>query len=462
MATTTRKTRRTQRLPLLGVLGVTVVAFGFQQTGVVPAIPVIQKSLHASQTWSAWLQTGYLVASCVLTPLAGKLADRSGRRRMLIAALLCFLVGSVGAASSPSLGWLIGFRTLQGGGGAVFPLALSIARDEVPADRVARAIGVLTGTFGLGTALGFAGGAAVVQVGGWRWLFIAGAAAVAGALALAVVAVPPGEHGAGGRLDWIGGGLLTGGLALILIALTEGTSLGWTSPVVIGGVLAGIALVAGWGWHDSRVADPLLDLRVLAQRTVLFANLATIGLGFMLFSTYFLIPYLVQGSGRDGYGFGANTLQSGLFLLPAAVGQLIGGPAAARLAARLSAKWVYVLGLALAAAGDAALGLFHGSSWQIIVAGLAVGAGAGLAIGIASDLVAEAVSGEETGIATSLNSVLRRVGGGIGGQVAAALLAGVVVAGHPAGRAFTAAFLVAAVIGAAGALLACVIRRSES
>jgi MFS family permease len=443
---------------LIGALSFAVVAFGFQQTGVVPAIPAIQSSLHASQTWSAWLQTGYLVASCILTPLAGKLGDRSGKRRLLVAALVMFLIGSIGAAASPSLAWLIAFRTLQGGGGAVFPLALSIARDELPRDKVPATIGVLTGMFGLGTALGFVGGAALVQVVGWRWVFVVGGAAVAMAIPTVLLGVPATPGRSHERLDWIGGALFTAGLSIILVTLTEGTSLGWISAPVIGGVIVGLALLAAWVAFDLHVDNPLLDLRVLAQRTVLLTNLATIGLGFMLFGTYFLVPFLVQGSGAGGYGLGANTLQSGLYLLPAALGELVTGPLAPRLAARLPAKWIYAAGLALAAMGDAGLAAAHRHGAEIVACTLLVGAGAGLAIGIASDVVAEAVDDEQTGIATSINSVLRRVGGGIGAQVAAALLAGLVVAGHPSDGAFQAAFWSAAGVGVVATALVAGIR----
>jgi MFS family permease len=408
------------------------------------------------------LQTGYLVSACILTPLAGKLGDRAGKRRLLIAALVTFIVGSAGAAASPSLPWLIGFRTLQGGGGAVFPLALSIARDELPPERVSAVIGVLTGMFGVGTALGFVGGATLVQVAGWRWVFIVGGVAVAVATLVVLVGVPAIPGRSRERLDWIGGALFTVGLSVILIALTEGTSLGWLSPAVIGGVVLGIALLAGWVMFDTRVDNPLLDLHVLAERTVLLTNLATIGLGFMLFGTYFLVPYLVQGPGSAGYGFGADTLQSGLYLLPSAVGELVTGPLAPRLAQRLPAKWVSMAGLVLAAAGDAGLAVAHARGWEVVVFTLLVGAGAGLAIGIASDLVAEAVDKERSGIATSINSVLRRVGGGMGAQVAAALLAGLVVAGHPSDSAFQVSFLSAAGMGFAGALLVAGIRRSGS
>lgn len=344
----------------IAALTVAVIAFGFQQTGVIPAIPAIQRDLHASHTWSAWLQTGYLVASVVLTPLAGKLADRHGKRRLLVASLGLFLAGSVGAVLAPSMGWLIACRIVQGGGGAVFPLGLAIVRDELPEGEVAGAIGLLTGGFGVGTALGFGGGAAIVQAVGWRWLFAAGAVAVAAAAAVVQAAVPRSTARSEAGLDLLGAGLLSGGLSVILVAMTEGATLGWTSGWVLGGFAVGAVLLLAWIAWDLHADAPMLDLEVLGQRTVLLANVATIGLGFAVFGLYFLIPYLVQAPAGGGLGFGADTLQSGLYLLPAAVGQLAGGPLAPRLASAIGARWVYTLGLALAAISAAGLALAHG------------------------------------------------------------------------------------------------------
>jgi MFS family permease len=312
---------------------------------------------------------------------------------------------------------------------------------------------LLTGTFGLGTALGFVGAGAIVQALGWRALFWIGAGSVAVAIGLVTTTVPRSTVRSQARLDLPGGVLLTGGLALILVALTEGTSLGWGSPWIIGGFVAGAALLAGWIAYDLRVEQPLLDLHVLARRTVLLANLSTIGLGFAMFGSFFLVPYLVQGK-----QFGADTLQTGLFLLPAAVGQVTAGPLAPRLARALGPQWVYALGLALPGLAGAWLALAHATPVEVVVGTLLLGTGSGLAIGVGSDVIAEAVDEHETGIATSLNSVLRRVGGGVGGQVAAALLA----ASAASSGVFSIAFWTIAGVAAASALVGAGIRAGEA
>lgn len=445
---------------VLAALAVADVAFAFQQTAVIPAIPTIQSDFHTAQTWSAWLVSGYLVASSIGTPLLGKLADRYGKRRLLSLALGLFLVGSIGAALSPGIGALIGFRALQGAGGAVFPLSLSVAREHLPEGRMGTGIGLLTGAFGLGTTIGFVVSGAIVEAASWRWIFGTGAIAILAGLVVVAMAVPRSEERSDAGLDLAGGALLTGGIALVLIAITEGVPLGWTSWQVIAAFVVGIAALCGWVWHDMHADEPLLDLSVLTSRPVLLTNAATLLLGHVLFGLFFLVPYLVQGSGKAGYGFGAGPFVTGLYLAPAAAGQLVTGSLSGIVASRLGAKWTFTLGMLLTSASGVWLALLHTAEWQVLLGTLLLGLGAGLGIGVASTLIAETAHGSETGISTALNSVLRRVGGGFGGQVGAALLASLTVAGGAASpRAFEIAFWTCGAVALAGTALAAAIRR---
>lgn len=446
---------------ILATLAVADVAFAFQQTGVIPAVPTIQADLHASQSWSAWLVSGYLAASVIATPLLGKLGDRVGKRRMLSVALGIFLLGSIGAALSQSIAMLIAFRALQGAGGAVFPLSISIVREHLPEESAARGIALLTGAFGVGTTLGFVGSGAIVEALSWRWTFVAGAIGI-GVASLLVPLIPRSRVHNRSGLDLSGAGLLTGGLVLVLVALTEGVPLGWGSTPVIGAFVVGAALLGGWVWHDFRTDEPLIELDVLSSRPVLLTNLATFALGYVLFGLYFLIPYLVEGKGP--YGFGVSALGAGLYLLPSAIAQIAGGLASDRLAERTSPKAAFTLGMTLAAAAAAWLALLHDRPWEVLVGMALLGLGAGLGIAVASALITATAPSDETSIATALNSVVRRVGGGFGGQIAAALLAGVTLAssGRPAEAAFAIAFWICAALALAGAAFALRIRTAAA
>lgn len=438
---------------VLSALGIAVVAFGFQQTAIIPALPTVQADLHASRGWSAWLLSGYLVASSVFTPLVGKLGDRFGRRRMLLIALGVFLLGSIGGMLAPNLGVLVAFRALQGVGGAVFPLTLALAREHLPDRRVSAGVSLLTGGFGLGTALGFGLSGVLVETGSWRAVFGAGAIALTVAGVLVPVLLPASARGRPGPIDLPGATLLAVGLALPLIALTEGPRRGWGSPLVVGAFVVGAAGLVGWVVYDLRVEAPLLDLRLLARRSVLLVNLATAALGFALFGIYFLVPYLLRSPA--GVGPGSGPVTDGLFLLPLALGQLVAGPAAGPLGRWLTDRTLVALGLGLVGVGALGHALRHGDVVVLLAWSLLLGLGAGLGIAVASTVITRVAADAETGVATAMNSVLRRVGGGVGGQVGAALTATVVTASAPvADGAFALAFGLCAAVAGVGALLA--------
>lgn len=441
---------------ILAALGVAVVAFGFQQTAVIPALPTIQDDLQASRAWSAWLLSGYLVASSVCTPLVGKLGDRFGSRRMLLTALVVFLVGSLGAMVAPNLGVLIACRVLQGVGGAVFPLTLALAREHLPDARIQQGVSLLTGGFGLGTAIGFGVSGLLVEAGSWRWIFAAGAVALTGATVVVALLVPSSGRGARVPLDLPGALLLALGLALPLAAITEGARRGWTSPWVIGGFVVGAVALGTWVARDLRTDAPLLDVHVFARRTVLLTNLATVGLGFALFGVYFLLPYLLRSSAGAVTG---GPVTDGLFLLPVAGGQLIAGPATDMITRHLTDRWTFALGLGLATLGCAGPAVAPASPVLLLLASLLLGLGAGFAIALGSTIITRSAADTETGVATALNSVLRRVGGGVGGQVGAALTAGAAATtATTAGAEFTLAFGVCAAVAGVGTLLTLGIR----
>ena len=166
---------------------VAVVGFSFQQTAPIPAFPTIELELHAPARWTTWLLSGYLIVAAVAAPLFGKLGDR-GKRRMLLDVLAIYLVGSIGAALAPDIWALIGFRALQGAGGAVFPLCIAILRDELPDEEVGRGIGALSGAFGVGAIMSFAVSGLLTEAVSWRLIFAVGAGTVLVSIAAVVAA----------------------------------------------------------------------------------------------------------------------------------------------------------------------------------------------------------------------------------------------------------------------------------
>jgi MFS family permease len=445
--------RATGNPTLVGALLVAVIAFAVQQTSIVPAVETVQQSLGASSEWSAWLVTVYLIVATVATPAMGRLGDLHGRRRMLLIGLLIFVAGSIGAALAPNMAVLIVFRAIQGIGGAVYPLCLAVARDNVSEHDVTKVVGVLTGGFGVGTAIGFVGGGLLAEDASWRWIFAGGAIVVAAATMLVFKVVPDsGEH-AEGRYDLLGTAVLTISVVGLLVALTLVVPLGWQSPAPW--AFFAVAVVGSLAWMriETTHDHPLVDVHVLAARPVAVANLATIGLGWALFSTYLLVPQFTElDPGRTGFGLDGSPVIVGLVLLPLAVGQTIAGPAAGAMSTRIPPRTVFAAGLTVIAVALGSMCLVYRSLPAAGFLMFLLGAGAGAALETSSAVATQGVAGDVAAVSSAVNSTVRRLAGGVGGQISTIVLASVVVVstGEPRHAAFVTCYLVAVALAVGG------------
>jgi MFS family permease len=302
----------------LFVLALACTAFALMQTMVIPALPVLQRELNTTTTWVTWVLTAFLLVGAVATPILGKLGDQFGKERLLAISLLIFLVGCLGCAVAWNIWSLISFRALSGAGAGVFPLSIAIIRDEFPAEKIGVGIGLVSATFGVGGGFGIVFAGLIVDNLSWRWLFIVGAIITGIAMALVHRFVPESPIKTPSRIDVAGAVLLSVALICLLVAPSEGEAWGWTSARVLG-LFAG-ALVVGVVWVvvESRVHEPLVDMRMLAHRPVLFTNTTALIASFAMFGTFVLIPNFVEmGHGlaadvaaRVDYGFDASaTLQ---------------------------------------------------------------------------------------------------------------------------------------------------------
>jgi EmrB/QacA subfamily drug resistance transporter len=438
----------------LAALTIAGIAYALQQTMVVPALPALQRDFHTSTTWVTWLLTGFLLVSAVATPLLGKLGDQHGKERLLLISMAIFFVGCVLAVFAWNIWSLIGARAIQGIGGAVFPLAFAIIKDEFPEDKVGSAVGIVSAVFAIGGGLGLVLSGLIVDNLSWRWLFIVGAAGVGVATVMIWRYVPESPIKTESRVDFPGAVLLSVGLGSLLLALSEGGNWGWTSGRTGGLFLLSVAALVGWGVVELHVPEPMLDMRMLARRPVLLTNLTALVAGYAMFGGFVLIPNFVETprglshsvAGLVHYGFGASSTKAGLYLLPGALAGFLSGPAAGKMGRRWGSKWPAALGMLLAGAGLAWLAVWHSHTWDFIVGMLLIGIGIPFTFAAMAKLIVDNVRPEETGVASGMNTVMRTIGAVIGGQVGAAILSGSSIPGThvPTESAFTSAFVIAA------------------
>ena len=376
-------------------------------------LPTLVRELHATSSQLQWIVDSYAMVFAGLLLVGGTLADRFGRRRVFLIGLTVFAAGSIGAALSSSVPTLIGFRALIGAGAALtIPTSLAIINDmfREPGER-ARAIGVWAGTIGLGIAVGPIAGGLLLSRFWWGSIFFVNVPiACIGFLGAALV-VPDSKNPDVQRPDPAGAALSIAGLGLLLWAIIEGPTRGWTSGIVVGAALASLVVLGGFVFWESRSTHPMLKLTFFRERRFSVALVAECLAVFGLMGALFLSTQFLQ------FDLGYSPLQAGLRILPIA-GMVVVGAAASPTIARLAGvKLTVVAGLLPIAAGlwqVSASSRLDTTYGDVVLGLLLIGLGAGLMLPTATNSVIGSVPQGDSGMGSASNTVALQVGGALG------------------------------------------------
>jgi EmrB/QacA subfamily drug resistance transporter len=443
-----------------GVLALAGATFAVLQSLVAPAIPEIQREFHTSATSAAWVLTAYLLSASILTPIVGRLGDMFGKERTLIAALVLLGAGTLVAALATDIKVLIVARVVQGAGGAIFPLAFGIIRDEFPRERIPHGIALISAILGIGGGLGIVLAGPIIDALNIHWLFWFPLILIVIATIATVLFVPESPIKTPGRINWAGAALLSAWLVALLVGISEGSEWGWTDARTLGLFVAAIVLLVAWIANEQRAAEPLVDMDMMRIRGVWTVNAAAFLIGAGMYSSFVLIPQFTETDTSAGYGFGASVTQAGLFLLPSTVMMLVISPLAGRLSARVGSRVPLVGGSVATTLAFVLLAIAHDEKWEIYVASGILGIGIGLAFASLANLIVEAVRPEQTGVATGMNTVMRSLGGSVGSQIGASVIAGTVVGtALPTEHGFELAFIIAGAACFLGALASLAVPR---
>jgi MFS family permease len=425
-----------------------------QQTAVFPAMPFIRRDLHTSTTWATWIFSAYLLVTVAATAVTGRLADQFGKRRLLLLTLSIFFAGSIVAALAPNIAVLIFARSAQAAGASTIPLAIAVVRDTYPPEKVGGALGAIFGMLALGTSFGVTLGGIAVDQGSWRLIFAFAVVSVGVALLLVWKFVPESLNLSPARLDIAGCLLLSGSLAAFLLGLTEAHEWGWGSLPIVALFVGSAVTLFVWVQVERRVAEPMIDMEMLTNRTFALANVAGVLANLSMFAPLVVLPiFLSLHRGLSSsiasqvtWGFGVSATAIGLTFLPGFVVALGAGPVAARLAKRFGTRIPLALGMTTSAVGCLTLALFNAHIWEIVLGITASGIGQTLSSFSAASLVMGSVGEGMSGIAAGVHQVIRTMGAAISAQVGGALLAADVLAGTtvPTHAAFVHVFLMCA------------------
>ncbi len=418
------------------------------------ALPLVSRGLHAQVAGLQWILSAYSIATASLMLTSGSIGDRFGRRAVLQTGLAVFVLASAGCSIAPNVGWLIACRALQGAGGSTLtPMSMGIitATFTGPAAR-ARAIGLWSGTFGVGMAVGPALGGVLAAAWGWRSLFwitiLPGLVAIVGS----GLVIPRSRAARARRLDPPGQALVTAFLACLTYGIIEGPPQGWQSPPILAVFAASAAALVLFVAWERRRDDPLIDLRVF--RSVPFSGaLAVTVCSFACLGGFLFLTTLYLQDVRE-----LNVLKAGLALIPLAAATAVAGPLAGHIMGRAGGRGPLIYAGVLLADGCLMLARAPATaSWAFLaIAYVIFGAGYGAVNTVISAVAVDGMPSAQAGVAGGVTSAGRQAGLSLGVSVAGAILAarlhgtlrdGLPAASHPAWLAFAAAGLMVLLLG---------------
>jgi EmrB/QacA subfamily drug resistance transporter len=400
-------------------------------TVVSTSLPRIVSDLGGSQSGYTWVVTATLLALTVSTPIWGKLADLFDRKVLVQTGLVIFVLGSILAGLSTSMGWLIACRAIQGvGAGGLTALVQVILSDLVSPRERGRYSGYLGAVFGVGTVAGPLLGGVITDSIGWRWCFYIGVPFAVAAFAVLQKTLHLPRRRREVKLDYAGATLIAGGASALLIWVSlAGQQFEWISWQTFALVGLGLTLVGAAIAVEQRVAEPLIPLKLFERRTVVLAVIASIAVGIAMFGTsVFLSQYMQIARGK-------SPTESGLLTIPMVLGLFAASTIIGRRVSRtgrykpymLAGTMLLTLGLALMGTLDETTSLVELAAFMVMV-----GAGLGMLMQNLVLIVQNAVPHTEIGSGSSLIAFFRSLGGAIGVSVLGALLAHKVTTSLPA------------------------------
>jgi EmrB/QacA subfamily drug resistance transporter len=394
------------------------------------AIPTLGRDFATSISTIQWVLTGYMLAFASVIPLTGWASERFGAKKVWLASLLLFLVGSVLAGSAWSIGSLIAFRVLQGfGAGMILPVGQTILAQAAGPHRMGRVMSLIGVPMLLAPVFGPVLGGAIVQQWSWGWIFFINVPIGVAAVVAAHRLLPEATPHLGQRLDLRGLALLSPGIALLLYGISEaGNQGGFGNAQTIPAAAAGLALVGLFVWHARvRGRMALIDLSLFARRGFATAAAANFFLPLALFGSLILLPLYYQVVRHEG------PLEVGLLLVPQGVGAALVMPLAGVLTDKVGARIIVSVGVVIATLGALAFTQIGAdTSYVYLAAALFVlGLGAGSTIMPSMAAAFQTLNREETPRATSALNAIQRIAGAIGTAMFAIVLQRAIAANVP-------------------------------
>jgi MFS family permease len=467
----------------------------------IPAIPDLIKDFRTSYSMSSWILTAYLVSGAVMTPIAGKLSDIYGKKKILLIIMAIYVVGVSTAGFANNIYFMLVARAIQGIGMSMFPIAFSIVRDQFPREKMSIGQGVITSMFASGAVIGLSVGGTIIQHFGWQATFFT---IIPIAISLWIVIwrfinVNQNQYvehqplyleqqvhkksnivnnknndnkyntkiSGNKTIDVKGALTLAATITSFLLVLTflETGSDNSSTQLIIGFLVAGIVSLSLFIVVERGAASPLIDFKMMLNKTLLPANILIMIIGLSMFMVFQTIPILVRSP--IPIGFGESATNTGNVQLPFALVLLVFGPTSGFIISKLGSLRPIMIGTIISAAGFIGLLMLHQSEIEISANLAILSAGLSLTSVGAMNVIILSTPKQYTGISLGTSMLMRIVGSAIGPAVAgmymqsnqSVLIIGGVTRFFPSIMSYNLIFLTAAAVSIVGIIVAIFLRQ---
>ncbi len=414
-----RSTMRGNPWWTLAAVSIGVIMVGLDASVVAIANPRIAADLHASLANLQWITDAYMLALASLLIFGGKLGDRFGRRQMFFFGVAGFAATSVGIGLIGTVAGVIALRTLQGVFGALLmPNTLAIVRSTFPPEKLNAAVGIWGAASGVSIAAGPIVGGLLVEHVSWQSVFYINAPIAAAALLIGGLAIAESRGGTARRLDTPGIATLSGGLFLIVFGFIKAQNWGWLAGRTLGFILVGFVAVGVFVLIELRAAEPLLPMRLFANRSLSIGTAVVVINFFALFGALFFMTLYLQ----NVQGF--SPIEAGVRTLPLSLTLMVTAPLSGFLTEKFGPRPSMVAGLAAVATALFSMTFLRADSgyqalWPAFVL---LGAGIGLVLTASSDAIVGNASVDDAGVAGGLQSTAVQLGGVLGTTILGSVL----------------------------------------
>jgi len=485
---------RTSAWITLAILGCTLLVTFYGETMLLPAIRDIIGDFHISYSTSSWILTAYLISGAVMTPIAGKLSDIYGRKKMVLIIFIIYIIGICAGGLSSNITFLVIARVIQGIGISMFPIAFGIIRDQLPRDKLAVGVGIFSSMFAAGSVVGLAVGGSIINNFGWHATFLS-IVPVAIILWLVInrfirdnkaeseipisLGQPPSTKysrkqpkaavKSASSIDLKGAIALAATIASFLLALTyignsNNLNSSSTQITVVSLGLLSMGSLTLFVIIEKRAASPLIELSLMAHKVLLPANIVILIFGITMFMVYQTIPILVRSP--QPLGFGGDAVATAMVQLPFMIVILVFAPSSGFIVSKIGNLKPTVSGTIIMTIGFFSLFIFHSTEITVAINLAIVAAGISLIQVGAFNITMEYTPLKFSGVSLGMSVVLFLIGSSIGPAIAGIymqthqeLAKGVTTGSFPSPISYNLIFLTAALISALSIMLVIILRR---